>query len=254
MKTQLLPLFVSTSRRLVLFGFCLTAAAALADTPINLLPTIISSPGRYFLSMNLNTGMSSKSAIVVDADDVTIDFQDHSITGDAGQNTNANGITATNHRNITIKNGTLNGFKTAIVLQKGSSTTNNNANHMVQNMRLSSSTFSGILIVDGCGCRIENCQINRTGGTFSGVDAIGINLQSSSAVARNNQIYRVFANYGASFGIVSNNSNSFLVDNQIEGAINGLSMFGPGEMKFQRNLTINVLRPFNGGTDAGDNN
>ena len=242
------------SRRVALATFCLSAAGALADTAINAVPITLTAPGRYFLAMNLNSTNSSKSAITVDADDVTIDFQDHSLTTDTGQNTSANGITATNHRNITIKNGTLHGFKTAVVLQKGSSTNSNNFNHMVQNMRVSFSTFCGILIADGCGCRIENCQINRTGGTFSGVDCIGINLQSSNVVARNNQIYRVFANYGSSFGIVSNNSNSFLVDNQIDGTVNGLSMFGTGEMKFQRNLTINVLRPFNGGTDAGDNN
>ena len=255
MKTQLLSFFVSTWRGLVLSSFCLSAAAVLADTPINAVPATIGASGRYFLSMNLNISNSSKNAITVNADDVTIDFQDHSITGSAGQGTNATGILATNHRNITVKNGSLSGFKTAIVFQRGSNIVNNNANNIVQNMRLSSNTFIGILIVDGSGCLIEQCQINGTGGTLSGVDAVGISLQSSSAVARNNQISRVSANYGSSFGIVSNASTALLVDNQIEAAINGISVFNAiGQTKYQGTLTVNVPNPFNGGTDAGDNN
>jgi hypothetical protein len=255
MNNRLSSLVVLTARGLVLSTFCLGAAAVLADTAINAVPTTISTSGRYFLSMNLDMSNSSQSAITVGADDVTIDFQDHSITGTAGQGTNATGITATNHRNITVKNGSLNGFKIGIVFQRGSNTVNNNANNTVTNMRLSSNTFIGILIVDGSGCLVEQCQINRTGGTLSGVDAVGISLQSSSAVVRNNQISRVSAAYGSSFGIVSNASTAFLVDNQIEAALNGISVFNAtGQTKYQRTLTVTVPNPFNGGTDAGDNN
>ena len=256
MTTQLHSPVRFLSRFVVLATFCI-AAPLFADTPINAVPFTISSPGRYFLAMNLNSNNSSKSAITIDADDVTIDFQDHSLTGGAGQGTNANGITATNHRNITIKNGTIHGFKTAIVLQRGfsSSTINNNANNVVQNMRLSWNTFGGILITDGTGCQIERCEINRTGGTYTGVDAFGISLQFSSVVARHNQISNVFATAGTSFGIVSNNSWAFLIDNQIETAVNGISVLGnSGQTKYRKNLTINVPRPFNGGTDLGDNN
>lgn len=255
MKYQLFSPVVSWSRRALLTAFCLSAASVLADTAIVAVPTTISAPGRYFLSMNLNTNNSSKSAITIDADDVTVDFQDHSITSGAGLATNASGIMATNHRNITIKNGTLNGFKTAIVLQRGLYTPSTNCNNIVENMRLSWNTYGGILIADGTGCRIEHCQINRTGGTYSGVDAFGISLQNSSAVVRNNQISNVFANVGSPFGIVTNNSIAFLVGNHIESVVNGITVLGNvGQTKFQKTLTINVPRPFNGGTDVGDNN
>jgi hypothetical protein len=236
---------------------CASLLTARADTPINSVPITINSPGRYFLSMNLSSNHSSKNAITINADDVTIDFQDHTISGlGAGIATNANGISATNRRNITIKNGTLTGFKIAVVLQRGlNPTVSNNAHNVVQNMVLSSNTFGGVLIESGTGCRVEKCLISRTGGTFSGADAFGISLPFSTAVARDNQISTVLATLGSSFGIICHNSNTLLLRNQIDTCINGITVTGnEGQTKFQNTLTANVNRPFNGGIDAGQNN
>lgn len=241
----------------LLVALCAFPLGVHADTPINSVPTTISSPGRYFLTMNLSSNNSSKNAITIEADDVTIDFQDHTISGlGAGIGTNANGISAINRRNITIKNGTLTGFKIAIALQRGlSAGAGNNASNAIENMRLNSNTYGGVLIEGGVGCRIEQCQITRTGGTFSGVDAFGISLPFTSAVARDNQISTVFATIGSSFGIICQNSNATLLGNHIDTCINGITVTGNvGQTKFLHTLTANVARPFNGGVDAGHNN
>src|SRR5262245_47728812 len=80
-------------------------------TPITSLPAVITVQGIYCLTGNLNTAITSGTAITIDANNVVLDLNGFKLGGlAAGPGTLAFGIRAVNRANITIKNGTVRGF------------------------------------------------------------------------------------------------------------------------------------------------
>src|SRR5258708_7018561 len=78
---------------------------------ISTCPYIITSSGNYIVTKNLN---SAGTCITIQADNVTIDLQGHTITG----NGTGNGITdgGRSDQNIVIANGTVQSFGGAIIV------------------------------------------------------------------------------------------------------------------------------------------
>ena len=240
-------------------SFCLCALTAEAQTVIPALPYTVTSPGVYILNSHLTYSSSSGNAITINANNVTIDFRDYSITGTGSSSTNATGIFASDRSVITIRNGTVTGFKIGILLQASSNVTGRNVNNIVENMRLPSNKQVGISLPFGITCRVEHCQINRIGGSSAGINAIGVNLPfCTAALVKDNEISTVIAGVGQSWGILADRTNAFLVGNKLDTMQNGISVIGnAGVVKLQSNLTINVTNPYNlgdGGVDAGLNN
>jgi hypothetical protein len=111
---------------LVLFGFQGAALAADADscTAITAVPFTISKAGNYCLTVDIATPstFTSGDAITINSDNVIIDLDGHNLGNlPAGTGTTAIGISALDHNNITIFNGTVRGFNRGIRLGIGGS-------------------------------------------------------------------------------------------------------------------------------------
>jgi hypothetical protein len=88
------------------------AEEAKLGAAITSLPCTITTSGVYVLQQDfLSVNLASGAAIVVAADNVTINLNGHTISNAAaGASTGASGVYAANHANITVRNGTLRGF------------------------------------------------------------------------------------------------------------------------------------------------
>src|SRR5262245_57591291 len=86
-------------------------------TPITSLPAVINVQGIHCLTGNLDTAITSGSAITINANNVVLDLNGFKLGGlGGGTATQAVGISGVQRQNITIKNGTIRGFHTAIEL------------------------------------------------------------------------------------------------------------------------------------------
>ncbi len=90
---------------------CSTDSVRLPGTPISSLPFTISQSGSYYLTRNL---ASSTDGIIVTADNVTIDLMGFTLSGPGGQEGVSDAAVA--RFNITVRNGTLRGWGTAVYL------------------------------------------------------------------------------------------------------------------------------------------
>jgi hypothetical protein len=150
-------LFSATSRlrlphRLVVAAA--TAAACLLPLPaaaadgcrlIDSLPVTIKEPGRYCLVRDFETDFSGGPAIEVEADRVTIDLQGHAIDNTRVGPNYASGVFSWERSHVAVRNGSLAGFRWGIALSGPFGT--DAGYHLVEEMRISESTSSGIGIV-----------------------------------------------------------------------------------------------------------
>src|SRR6185436_5060329 len=102
-------------------ALALAAGAARAETtlctPINSLPTSITTQGIYCLNSDFALNLGAGAAISIETNNVVIDLNGHKIGNlAAGTGTFANGIYGFQRQNVTIRNGTLRGFRYGIVL------------------------------------------------------------------------------------------------------------------------------------------
>ncbi|MEW5804114.1 MAG: right-handed parallel beta-helix repeat-containing protein [bacterium] len=136
-------------------------------------PIRIDRPGNYVLLSNLIVSTPETPCIQINADDVILDLQGHSLTGpDGGQSQASAGIqSSSGNSNIAVRNGTIEGFYYGVHLT--------GANHEVEKITISScdvgikAEFSIITncTVHGNGsqgieareCSIINCTANQNG-------------------------------------------------------------------------------------------
>src|SRR5262245_60824840 len=157
------------SATLALLGL-LSAGRASAETinctAIASVPAVISTAGVFCLTANVTSNSAVTNAIEIQANNVVIDLNGFKLAGNAGAASAAFGIHATGRQNITIRNGTIRGFRQGIVFEGGSS-----RGHLVEGIRADSNFEVGIQ-VNGTGCVIQGNQILNTGGTtFLGPNA-----------------------------------------------------------------------------------
>ena len=112
---------MQSTTRLIGLMFLLSAAGAGAETinctEIAKLPYIITAPGIYCLQSDLSTDIATGAAIEVAADDVVLDLNRHALDGSAaGASTEAYGVYAFDRKNITLRNGTIRGFVSGVLL------------------------------------------------------------------------------------------------------------------------------------------
>ena len=104
-------LFLSASS----FAFLPAHAETTLCTVLSTFPATISSPGVYCLESDPSLSISTGAAITINANNVTLDLNSHRLGAlAAGTATQAIGIYALNHTNITIKNGIVRGFAVGI--------------------------------------------------------------------------------------------------------------------------------------------
>jgi hypothetical protein len=253
-----------SSLAVLLAGLALGTVPARAETTqctaITSLPAVITAQGIYCLTDDLNTSMTTGRAIEIQANNVVLDLNGHRLGGStAGLGTTASGVFALQRQNVTIRNGTIRGFYVAIYLYDSNPASTTGL--VVEDMRIDQATFSGIQVA-GRGAVIRHNQILFTGGTT----ANGPNVAPAAIVASGPE-NRVLGNdivtvteqgLGTSRGIIVGSGadgGSLIVGNRITQANRGIDFidFG-GTGKYRDNVTRDVVTPYYGGTDAGNNN
>jgi len=231
---------------LMALAIALMATPAKAETiectVINSIPIIITVQGIYCLKGNLATSLAAGNMIDVQTNNVTIDMNGFKLGGlAAGAGTLANGIFAFDRRNITIRNGSIRGFRFGIFLDGGAA---NSSGHLLEDLRLDGNRQVGALVV-GTGNIIRNNQVVNTGPTDTGSSAFGLLIiDSNDSVVEGNVISSV-SETGESIGIHVLSSSLIEVRNntvlRTEDATNnrGISLFDATDVTIIGNRVLN---------------
>lgn len=260
------------------------SAANLPCTAITYIPYVIVAEGVYCFTDNLDTSMTSGNAIEVQTDNVVINLNGWKLDGlGAGMATETSGIFSFQHKNITIRNGTIRGFYRGIWLDDVTPYTVSHG-HLIEDTRCEMNTHVGIMIqgnsiivrrnqvvatggttvrdwasgirFTGPGGKAIDNDISRTAATGSG-SPVGMDFfESHGAVAEGNRIDYFSTDTGESFGlnVRGPSSDVLVIGNRITGADYGIFYAADGSTgKYRDNLTSGVTTPYTGGTDAGGN-
>src|SRR6266545_2890279 len=126
-----------------LMGLAGTAAAdetTFCNAFVTSLPYTIITQGHYCFNKNLSTAITTGAAITINVDFVVLDLNNFKLGGGAaGLDTDAVGVRSDNHRNITVRNGNIRGFKYGIWLGGTAA-----GNLLVENNVLDGNTHRGV--------------------------------------------------------------------------------------------------------------
>ena len=208
-------------RRAAQAGLLLLSAAyapAMAETTqctvIATLPATISTPGVYCLESDFAYSSVSVSAITIAANNVTLDLNGHRIGNLAAGTTVGNyGVYAINQQNITVKNGTLRGFATGILLADSASPPAISQGHVVQGIRADQNRLIGIQVV-GNGCIVRNNQVVATGGSTLAANesSIGISVSGTDDRILDNDVSGTTASgSGNAYGVEGSAAEGLMV-------------------------------------------
>jgi hypothetical protein len=166
-------------------------AAARAEvvncTEISSVPFEVTEPGIYCLNASREASLPFGGvAIRISADDVVFDLNGHTLA--ASGPTTAVGVFAGDQKNVTVRNGTVRGFGSAVAL--GGFTTASQG-HIIEDVRAEGSSGFGIRVV-GTGSIARRNLVIRTGGPSGGSSGI-IALGSAVHVVDNEVVETVEA-------------------------------------------------------------
>jgi parallel beta-helix repeat protein len=152
-------------------------------TVVSKLPFTITESGLYYLSKSLQT---TGNGITVEADNVTILLNGCTISGDGV----GSGIYMNGRSNVTVANGTLQGFENGIFEESSSG-----KNHRAIGIRAISNT-RGVRL-QGSHHIVRNCTVegNNTG-TGNGI-TVSSNSRVTGNISYNNANYGIYAYYGS---------------------------------------------------------
>ena len=136
-----------------------------ACTPITSLPTVIATQGIYCLASDLTVDMQTGDAIAVDANNVTIDCNDHRIHNARGVGNQAIGIDTDGADNLVVRNCVVSGFGAGLWLVGDG--------NLVEDNRLEGNLTAGIFVV-GPDYVVRRNRISDTGGGTNYFAADGI--------------------------------------------------------------------------------
>jgi hypothetical protein len=229
-------------------------------TPINAVPATISTPGSYCLTKNLTAPTPlSFSAIQITANDVTLDLNGFKLTGTGSPGPNAQhdmGIFCAVCKNVTIRNGTVAGFDTAIRL--GDTFSSELRGNIIEQIRATRNTRLGIAAM-GAGIIVRDNLILQTGGDIQSGETCGICVSGVGIRVINNDIETVRhpATTGKGIDFVTGGAfrrpaDNIAINNRITDTDVGIR-FLESEGKYRDNVTSSVSTPYIGGTNIGNN-
>ena len=224
---------------------------------------VIQTGGIYCLKSDLSSVRTIGSAIFVNAgvNNVVLDLNGHKLGGlSAGPGTETVGIFAPQSQNVTIRNGTVRGFRYGISLENANLAS---GGHLIEKVRVDQCTQVGIRVV-GRGIIVRNNQVISTGGTTDGSNPqiFAITAFGPGNRVINNDIITVSPQgqpgTWITYGIFMNDSvgsstTVFVVRNRITDAGFGIRFENTSTGKYRGNRTSSVTTPYTGGLDAGDN-
>ncbi len=223
-------------------------AAATCNT-IDALPFTIDSPGGWCLSGPLTTSQTSGNAITIASDYVLLDLGGWGITDTSGNpQTRAIGIYAGNHRGLTIRNGSLNGFRYGVLIADSAGVSRDN---IVASLRISSARACGIAVT-GSHCAIRGNVVTMTGG--SGAFAVGISQAGVANVLKRNRVLSTRASgpggYAAGIDLTHGRPRS-VTGNAVRSVTGGSRNYGIrcGQPFAAENVVRNAATPFSSCAD-----
>ena len=170
-------------------------------------PIVIDQPGSYVLTSNITVSTINTKCIEIDANDVTLDLNGHTLMGPGKTSgSNDSGIYASEKNNITIKNGTIQNFGKSGIVLSGS-------NHQIKDVMFCSNGLHGISIISSI---IINCTASYNGshGIYASYSTITNCITDSNdshgISATSSTVTKCTTSYNSSHGIYA--SNSTIVD------------------------------------------
>ena len=211
---------------------------------ITSVPTVITRPGHYRLGTNINTAMATGPAIIIQSDSVFLDLNNFTLDNSAaGMGTEADGIVGFNHRDVTVRNGTVKGFMFGVDLE----TLTRGANYTVENVRVVGNTVAGIFVTQyqgpGGGYVIRNNVVLDTGGStaFGAGSAFGIVLGGGGHLS-GNEIINVFAAHDA-IAIDAREGAAIIAGNRISASKTGVQC-GSADVVVKDNVAVGATTAY----------
>ncbi len=212
---------------------------------ITSLPATITTQGVWCFNANLDTAITSGSAITIATNNVTIDCNDFKLGGlQAGAGTVAHGIFANNRLNATVRHCSIRGFYYGIGLFSFGG-----GGHLVEDNRFDGNTYVGLFLA-GDGSLIQRNRVNTTGGstvaagTATGIRTAGIvDILDNSVdgVAPSADV----EDNGTATGIFTFQNSGSLIGNRVRGvaplgigASTGIDNNSSGRISLRRNDVV----------------
>lgn len=211
------------------------SAASYAQTPITSVPFVINTPGNYIVPNPLVYSPSSGAAIVVNANNVTIDLNGQSLSCSMSSNV-AIGIYVYSKTNARIKNGQIDQFSVginAIYIFSPIHGLNGNGGHVVDTVGFSHVGKAAVLFEQSGGCVVRNCLVT---GCISGIQF----LSGEGNRATDNVIS------GAELTGLSSNGVDYFDSNYVDNCKIGIQAGEKTKLRF--NTTTNCATAILGGT------
>ena len=144
---------------------------------IDVVPTVISTPGRWCLRQHLVSNLLTNNAIEVRTNNVTIDCNGFVLDNvAAGRSTYSAGVSARGVSNIRVRNCSIQGFFYGTFISSEESAGVRGplgSGHVVENSRFSQNRYAGIH-ADGFGSVIRGNIVTNTGGAPTWGGGVGI--------------------------------------------------------------------------------
>jgi hypothetical protein len=194
---------------------------------ITTLPAVISTQGTWCLKQDLNTAMTSGSAITINTNNVTIDCNNFKIDGlAAGSATTARAIYALDRSNETIRRCVVRGFFIGMFLTSTGGA-DIGGGHVVEDNLFDGNTFKG-MEVDGSGSVVQRNRVFNTGGTTSVDSAYGI-VAGYSVDIRDNLVSGVTGRIGGNAIVAGISSSSNVEGSVSDNRVRALVKDGTGK-------------------------
>ena len=263
-----------------------SAGGAADCIQIPMVPFVISGPGSYCLTGDMEKPMQMGTAVTINSDNVLLDLGGYRIDGgDTAKTGQAFGIYAISRKNIIIRNGTIRGFMNGITITEGTGTPSQG--NVIENIRTEMNWSVGMLVT-GRGNIVRRNQVIDIGGSelqlspgfrnsygiyvsghgarildndifdikeHGGGEAVGIAVSSDGALVQNNRIGNpLVGGEKKTSGIrVFKSKNVLVINNRVTGMPQGIN-FDSKDGKYRDNATAGVALPYSGGKNIGNNN
>lgn len=235
-------------------------------TEIRVLPTKITVPGIYCLKKDLRVaaGSTDPASINVATDDVVIDLNGHLLDGSTlGAATAQDGIVGFERKHITVRNGTIRGFRGGVRLTGNPPDVATFGEHLVEGLHLDQNYTFGIQVygnkdvvrgntvsgsrlaiaVIGAIPRITDNAVLDTGDP-AGQLAVGIDVQDSPfAVIERNTVSNAALGPSDTQGIFVSGDSAIVIDNRVNNMKTGVIFFGANGV-FKDNVIGGAATPF----------
>ncbi len=240
------------------FTFLLPRKSSASTTVISSLPFDITESGSYVLNQDLNVSLATGAAIRILAPNVTIDFQENSITNTYGDMNRAAGIATDAFSYISISNGTISNFHSGVYTSPYNDTSQG---IQVKDITVQDFYATGLYISGGSSV-VANCTISTmleasdiVNNECIGRAGIIISKSRAGYILKDNTIDMHDDSHSGRTTCIylADIDEGYVLRNSLSNSFGGIVTGATGGPEFKSNTSHNVYVPFVGGINRGDN-